>query len=65
MRYGANLCRYTFKGFNIIDYDPIILKNHDFTGTPVLYRTPNRVKDGVFIFHGKSYDQVTGGAACI
>jgi len=61
LRYGANLCRYTYKGLNIIDYDPALLKTSDFTGTPVLYPTPNRVENGVFIFNGKVYEQVKRG----
>ena len=61
LRYGANLCRYSYKGFNIIDYDPELLKTGDFTGTPVLYPTPNRVENGVFSFHGKAYEQVKRG----
>jgi aldose 1-epimerase len=61
LRYGANLCRYTYRGFNIIDYDPAQLKANDFTGTPVLYPTPNRVENGVFVFRGKSYEQVKRG----
>ena len=61
LRYGANLCRYSYKGFNIIDYDPALLKIGDFTGTLVLYPTPNRVENGVFIFRDKAYDQVKRG----
>lgn len=61
LRYGANLCRYTYKEFNIIDYDPVLLKAGDFTGTPVLYPTPNRVENGVFVFRGKAYEQVKRG----
>ena len=58
LRYGANLCRYSFNGQAIIDYEPELLENHDFTGTPVLYPTPNRVEDGVFTYRGRSYHQV-------
>ena len=61
LRYGANLCRYTYKGFNIIDYDPALLKTSDFTGTPVLYPTPNRVENGVFVFRDKAYEQIKRG----
>jgi len=61
LRYGANLCRYTYKGWNVIDYDPALLKASDFTGTPVLYPTPNRVENGVFTYEGKIYRQVKRG----
>ena len=61
LRYGANLVQYTYQGHAIIDYDPALLKSSDFTGTPVLYPTPNRVKEGVFVFRGKVYNQVKRG----
>ena len=61
LRYGANLCKYIYKGFNIIDYDPALLKASDFTGTPVLYPTPNRVENGQFVFEGKTYIQEKRG----
>lgn len=61
LRYGANLCRYRYKGWNVIDYDPGLMKASDFTGTPVLYPTPNRVENGVFTFEGKTYPQVKRG----
>jgi aldose 1-epimerase len=61
LRYGANLCRYSFGKYNIIDYDPVLLRTSDFTGTPVLYPTPNRVENGVLNFQGKSYAQIKRG----
>ena len=61
MRYGANLCRYSYKGYQIIDYDPNLLESGDFTGTPVLYPTPNRVTNGIIAFEGQLYDQVKCG----
>ena len=61
LRYGANLCRYTYKGWNIIDYEPSLMKASDFTGTPVLYPTPNRVENGAFAFEGKMYQQIKRG----
>ena len=32
---GSNLCRLTLGGHAIIDYDPVLLKDGDFTGTPI------------------------------
>ena len=61
LRYGANLCRYSCCGLNIIDYDPALLHIGDFTGTPVLYPTPNRVENGRFTFDGEIYEQVKRG----
>jgi aldose 1-epimerase len=57
---GSNLCRLSVGGHNIIDFDRALLKP-DFTGTPVLYPTPNRVRNGVFRYQGKNYPQVLQG----
>jgi aldose 1-epimerase len=61
LQYGANLCRYSYGDSNIIDYDPVLMQTSDFTGTPVLYPTPNRVENGVFTFQGNAYKQVKRG----
>jgi len=61
LAYGANLCRFSFNDYKIIDYVPALLKISDFTGTPVLYPTPNRVKNGVFEYNGRFYDQLKHG----
>lgn len=60
---GCSLCRFTVGTKRVIDYDPALLKTGapDFTGTPVLYPTPNRVRNGVFTWKGKSYRQEKGG----
>ncbi len=57
---GSNLCRLTVDGQCVIDFDRSLLKG-DFTGTPVLYPTPNRVRDGVFLYQGKMYPQLVQG----
>ncbi len=57
---GSNLCRFAVNGATIIDYDPKLLRS-DFTGTPVLYPTPNRVRGGVFRYQGVNYPQVLRG----
>jgi aldose 1-epimerase len=59
--YGANLCRFTVGGRNVIDFDRALLLARDFTGTPVLYPTPNRVRNAVFRWEGKDYQQRRGG----
>jgi aldose 1-epimerase len=48
--HGANVCRWTVDGRAVIDFDADLLSAHDYTGTPVLYPTPNRVRDGRFTF---------------
>jgi len=58
LNYGANLCQYSFNGKKIIDYEPELLRSHDFTGTPILYPTPNRVENGVIKYKGKLFSQV-------
>jgi len=60
--FGANLCRFSAGGKHIIDFDPQTLAKQDYTGTPVLYPTPNRVRDGVFRWKGREYRQVKAGA---
>jgi aldose 1-epimerase len=60
--HGSNLCRLSLDGRKIIDFDPSLLAS-DFTGTPVLYPTPNRVRNGVFRYQGRSYPQHLRGAA--
>jgi aldose 1-epimerase len=57
---GSNLCRLAVDGRNIINFEPELLKS-DFTGTPVLYPTPNKVRKGVFYYQGKAYPQVKQG----
>ena len=59
--YGANLCRFSVGGRNVIDFDRRLLLARDFTGTPVLYPTPNRVRNGVFRWEGKDYRQRRDG----
>jgi aldose 1-epimerase len=59
--YGSNLCRFRVGGSSVIDFDRQLLLARDFTGTPVLYPTPNRVRGGVFRWEGESYRQCKGG----
>jgi len=59
--FGANLCRFSKGGQNIIDFDPGKLAAADFTGTPVLYPTPNRVRNAEWTFSGKKYEQKKNG----
>jgi aldose 1-epimerase len=59
--HGSNLARLTVEGKAVIDFDPVLLARHDYTGTPVLYPTPNRVRGGVFRWKGRDYRQLKGG----
>ena len=43
-------------GNNVIDFDKDIIEKNGFTGTPVLYPTPNRVRNGTFKFDGINYN---------
>jgi aldose 1-epimerase len=60
-RMGGNLCRLSLAGENIIDFEPELLAAGDFTGTPVLYPTPNRVRNAVFKHGGRLYNQAKRG----
>jgi len=57
---GSNLCRLLVDGVPVIDFDRSLIKV-DFTGTPVLYPTPNRVREGILHYQGKEYTQVKRG----
>jgi len=59
--HGSNLCRFSVGGRNIIDFDPELWMKSDFTGTPVLYPTPNKVRNGIIRCHGRNYPQVKRG----
>lgn len=59
--HGSNLARLFVGGKAVVDFDPALLARHDYTGTPVLYPTPNRVRDGVFRWRGRDYRQVKRG----
>lgn len=58
--HGSNLCRLVVDGENVIDYELGPLLKKDFTGTPVLYPTPNKVRNGIIRVDGRSYPQVVG-----
>jgi aldose 1-epimerase len=58
---GSNLCRFSVGGQSIIDFEREVLLSHGFTGTPVLYPTPNRVRNASFTWKGKTYTQVKWG----
>jgi aldose 1-epimerase len=60
--YGSNLCRFAVGGKALIDFDRALLLARDFTGTPVLYPTPNRVRSGVFRWQGRNYHQSRNGS---
>ena len=58
---GSNLCRFIVDGKKVIDFDAELLEKMDYTGTPVLYPTPNRVRNGVFLNNGRIFNQVKNG----
>ncbi len=59
--HGSNLARLTLGGRAVLDFDPALLVRHDYTGTPVLYPTPNRVRGGAFRWKGRDYRQIKRG----
>ncbi len=58
---GSNLCRYSYNGLALINFDESLLRSGDFTGTPVLYPTPNRVENGILSINGINYRQEKRG----
>jgi aldose 1-epimerase len=59
--FGCNLARFSVGGRAAIDFDSALLAAHDFTGTPVLYPTPNRVRECRFTWKGRVYRQRRAG----
>lgn len=58
---GSNMCRFSLGNKNIIDFEMDLLVAGDYTGTPVLYPTPNRVRNGIFRYQGTLYNQIKRG----
>lgn len=64
---GMNIYRVCYKGINVIDvdtdrYERNLSSEQSVTyGTPVLYPTPNRVRNGSFIYGGIEYNAVMHG----
>ena len=58
---GSNMVRFRLGEKNIIDFEKEPLLKGDYTGTPVLYPTPNRVRNGMFKFKDRIYNQVRRG----
>jgi aldose 1-epimerase len=58
---GSNLCRLSYGPHKIIDADLTMVATRGFPGTPVLYPTPNRMRNGQYEFMGKTYSQVKRG----
>lgn len=59
--FGSNLCRLSIGEKNIIDFDTKTLLNRGYTGTPVLYPTPNLVRNSKFTYKGMTYNQIKRG----
>ncbi len=52
---GSNMFSFTYKNHELIFSDNKTLEKGGFTGTYVLFPTPNRVKDFVYTWQGKQY----------
>ena len=59
--YGFNLAKYEVDGEDLIYTMPDVLREEGFSGIPILYPTPNRVRDAQFRFKGQSYLQQKKG----
>lgn len=58
---GSNLFRFSLGGQAVIDANADMLAKSGFPGTPVLYPTPNRVRDGKFVYRDRVYEQRKNG----
>lgn len=59
--FGANLLKFIYNGKTVIDYSEDALKRQDFTGTPILFPTPNRVLNAEVVYNNKTYKQQKNG----
>lgn len=59
--FGANLLQFVYNGKPVIDFNTTVLQKRGFTGTPVLFPTPNRVAEAKVIYDGMVIEQVKNG----
>jgi aldose 1-epimerase len=52
---GANLCRLTYNGRHIIDFEPDVLARGRYTGAFLLYPFPNRMTGNRYVHNDKTY----------
>lgn len=52
---GANLCRLTYDGRRVIDFEPDMLARGLYTGAFLLYPFPNRMENNRYVYNGKTY----------
>lgn len=52
---GSNLLGFEVDGIEYLYSGPSLQLGANMTGTPVLYPTPNRVRDGQFTFEGRTF----------
>ena len=61
-KMGSNMCKLSINGIDIISFSELLFYDEgEFTGTPVLYPTPNRVRNGVFTYCNTEYKQIKNG----
>lgn len=52
--FGSNLCRLCYRGVELVRCDRERLERRWWTGTPVLWPLPNRVRDKQYRFRGRT-----------
>ncbi|WP_320128904.1 hypothetical protein [uncultured Sphaerochaeta sp.] len=60
---GMTVVSYKVDGQELVHYDHQRMVSHKTYGIPVLYPTPNRIRDKQFVFEGKRYAGVMHGCA--
>lgn len=58
---GFNIIQWSYRGKLIFSYDKGTLLRPSYTGCPVLFPFPNRVRDASYTFQGRSYRQRKDG----
>lgn len=61
--HGMNVTSLSYKGQELLFFDALEVQKGALRGAPILFPTPNRIRDGVFLFAGKKSRAVMHGQA--
>ncbi len=63
MKNGMNAPSLIYKGQELLHFDGSKMKEGSLSGSPILFPTPNRIRENTFIFAGKKSQAVMHGQA--
>ena len=61
--HGMNVPSLSYKGQELLYFDAIQMQKGALRGAPILFPTPNRIRDNVFLFNGKRSQAIMHGQA--